>query len=132
LRGFHCNKKIILYLHVITTLCPTTPLYLQHSELHCKTGCKFTLHLWDRIYKLVDNMITDCDKKIHFKVANLGLISSTFYEQLLCMQILKAQKRQPNLTVFFVLLGSVHIKAARKTLMKLIPDKHWKVRMAGL
>ena len=31
------------------------------------------------------------------------------------------QKKLHNLTVFFVLLGSVHVKAARKMLMKLTP-----------
>ncbi len=37
------------------------------------------------------------------------------------MQIPKAQKKTANLTVFFALLGSGSIKAARKMLNKLTP-----------
>jgi hypothetical protein len=48
-------------------------------------------------------------------------ISPTFYEQLLCSQIPKAQKKLLNLTVFIALLGSVRVKAARRTLVKLTP-----------
>ncbi len=48
-------------------------------------------------------------------------ISSTFYDQLLHAQILKAQKRQPSCQSFFVLLGSAHVKAGCITLMKLSP-----------
>ena len=46
-------------------------------------------------------------------------VSSTFYEQLLCTKIPKAQKKTDSLSVSFVLLGSVHIKAASKMLVKL-------------
>jgi len=53
---------------------------------------------------------------------HLGSISSTFYSKLLCEQILKAQKKTHNLTVFFAPLESVHVKAACKTLVKLTPD----------
>jgi len=49
----------------------------------------------------------------------MGSLSSTFYEQLLHMQILKAQKKNDNLTVFFALSGSVCVKAAHRMLMKL-------------
>jgi hypothetical protein len=45
-------------------------------------------------------------------------ISSTFYKQLLRMQILKAQK-DGQLDCLFVLLRSAHVKAASKMLMKL-------------
>ncbi len=37
------------------------------------------------------------------------------------MQIPKVQKKTDNLTVFFALLGSAQVKAARTILMKLIP-----------
>jgi len=46
-------------------------------------------------------------------------ISSMFYEQLFCLQIPKAQKSCLTFTVFFALLVSVCVKAARRTLMKL-------------
>ncbi len=38
-------------------------------------------------------------------------ISSMFYEQLLALQITKAQKKTDNLTVFFWLSGSVNVKS---------------------
>jgi len=47
----------------------------------------------------------------------LGLISPT----LILEQIPKAEKDTNDLTVFFALLGSGGVKAARKTLMKLTP-----------
>jgi len=37
------------------------------------------------------------------------------------MQIPKAQKKTDSLTLFFALLGSARVKAARKTLVKLTP-----------
>ncbi len=40
------------------------------------------------------------------------------------MQIPKAQKKTDNLTVFFALLGSAHVKAGRRSLMKLTPRRH--------
>jgi len=46
-------------------------------------------------------------------------ISSTFYMQLLGMQIPKAQKDPYDVTVFFALLGYVCIKAACKMLVKM-------------
>jgi len=52
---------------------------------------------------------------------NPGPISSTFYEQLLGVQIPKVQKKTVKLSVFFVLVGSAHVKAAHGTLMKLTP-----------
>jgi len=48
-------------------------------------------------------------------------ISSTFYTQLLPVQIPKAQKDTDDMPVFFVLLGSAREKAARKMLMKSTP-----------
>jgi hypothetical protein len=42
-----------------------------------------------------------------------------FYEQLLRGKIPKPQKKSVKLSVFFELLGSVHVKAAHKMLMKL-------------
>ncbi len=54
---------------------------------------------------------------------DLGLILSTFYEQLSRSQIWKAQKNG-NLPVFLALLGSALVKAACRTLMKLTPDRH--------
>jgi len=50
-------------------------------------------------------------------------ISSTFYEQLLHVQISKAQKKTDNWTVFFVLSGSVCVKAARKMLVNWTTDR---------
>jgi len=52
-----------------------------------------------------------------------GSISPMFYEQLLHLQIPKVQKKLLDLTVFFALLVSACIKAARRTLMKLNPVK---------
>jgi len=52
-----------------------------------------------------------------------GLISSTFYEQLLHPKIPKVLNDTDDLTVFFALLISVCIKAACKTLAKLTPDQ---------
>jgi hypothetical protein len=46
-------------------------------------------------------------------------ISSTFNEQLLRLQIPKAQKKLLDLTVFFMLLVSASVKAAGRKLMKL-------------
>jgi len=51
-----------------------------------------------------------------------GSISSMFYEQLLRTQIPKAENFTGNMTVIFALLGSAHVKAARRSLMKLTPD----------
>ncbi len=48
-------------------------------------------------------------------------ISSTFYEQLLCVYVPKAQKDTDHLTVFFTHLGSESRKAVTKRLMKLTP-----------
>jgi len=45
-----------------------------------------------------------------------------FYEQLLRTQIPKAENFTGNMTVIFALLGSAHVKAARRSLMKLTPD----------
>ncbi len=53
------------------------------------------------------------------EVGEQGSISVTFYEQLLHMQIQKAQKNTGDLTVIFALLESALVKAARKTLVKL-------------
>ncbi len=49
-------------------------------------------------------------------------ISSTFYEQLLILQIQKAQKDTDDVTVFFALLGSEHVKALLETLVKSTPS----------
>jgi len=48
-------------------------------------------------------------------------ISSTFYVQLLRMQIPNAQKRQSSQQCRLALLGPTGIKAVRRTLMKLTP-----------
>ncbi len=50
-----------------------------------------------------------------------GSISPTFYERLLRSQIPKAEKMTDYLTLFFARLGSVHVKASRKMLVKLTP-----------
>jgi len=47
-------------------------------------------------------------------------ISLAFYTHLLFAQFPRAQKDTDGLTVFFAHLGSVSVKAACKTLMKLI------------
>ncbi len=61
--------------------------------------------------------------KIKFgRIDSRGSISSTFYVQLLRLQIPKALKDTYDLTVFFTLLGSTSVKAVRRTLMKLTPD----------
>jgi len=52
-------------------------------------------------------------------MTSLVSISSTFYRQLLCAQIPKAQKQIDNLTVFFALSRSECVKAAHRTLMEL-------------
>jgi len=44
-----------------------------------------------------------------------------FYVQLFRLKIPKAQKKTVNLSVFFALLGSASVKAARRKLMKLTP-----------
>jgi hypothetical protein len=62
----------------------------------------------------------DVDGGIVDKV--LGSISSTFNEQPLCAPIPKVQKDTVKLNVFFVLLGSEHVKALGKMLMKLNPE----------
>jgi len=48
-----------------------------------------------------------------------GSISSMFYKQLLHVKIPKAKKKTVKLSIFFVLLGSAHAKAASRMLMKL-------------
>jgi len=55
--------------------------------------------------------------------------SSTFYEQLLCAQILKAQIKTVKLLVFLVLLGYAQVKAAHRMLMKLNPGGRWQVTL---
>jgi len=45
-----------------------------------------------------------------------------FYEQHLRSQIPKAQKDNDDLNYFFALLGSAHVKASSKMLVKLTPD----------
>ncbi len=55
------------------------------------------------------------------QVILLGSISSTFFEQLLNLQIPKAEKTV-KLSVFFALSGSAHVKAAHRMLVKLTPD----------
>jgi hypothetical protein len=50
-------------------------------------------------------------------------ISPTFYVQLFCVQIPKAQKNTDSETVFFALLGSVGVKAEHKMLVKLTPER---------
>ncbi len=52
---------------------------------------------------------------------NQGSISSTFYEQLLRSKIPKVKKIQSSCQSFFALLGSMSVKAVRKTLVKLTP-----------
>jgi len=52
---------------------------------------------------------------------DLGSISSMFYKQLWSSQILKVQKKPDNLTLFFELMGSVRLTAARRMLLKLNP-----------
>jgi len=59
---------------------------------------------------------------VNENTGELGSISPTFYSKLLLAHIPKAQKRTDSLTVFFALLGSSYIKAARRTLMKLAPE----------
>jgi len=52
---------------------------------------------------------------------NLGSISSTFYKQLLRMQIPKVQKKTDDLTVVLGLLGSARIKAGRQHVDEIDP-----------
>ena len=56
--------------------------------------------------------------------ANQVSISPDFYQQRLHAQIRKAQKIESCHQSFFALLESGFVKAARKMLMKLIPE-HW-------
>ncbi len=60
--------------------------------------------------------------KFSFWENHLRSISPTLYEQLLHEKIPKVQKRPDDLTVFFVLLGSAHIKAAHKDVGEI---DHW-------
>ena len=50
---------------------------------------------------------------------HMGSISPMFYEQLLCLQITKAQKDTDDTVCLVVPLGSVHVKTASKPLVKL-------------
>ena len=52
-------------------------------------------------------------------IEGLGSISPTFYEQLLRVQIPKAQKAALLDCLFFALLGTALVKTARRTLVKL-------------
>jgi len=47
-----------------------------------------------------------------------GLISPTFYMQLLCAQNPESAKNTDKQSVFFALMGSAHIKATHKMLVK--------------
>jgi len=60
-------------------------------------------------------------KQGNIESAVIVLISST-YLQLLCTQIPKAQK--DSLQCLFALLGSLHVKAVRKMLVKSTPSWH--------
>jgi hypothetical protein len=53
-----------------------------------------------------------------------GSITATFYLQLLHAQIPKLQKRQVCHKYLFAILESVHVKAVRKTLVKLTLEKN--------
>jgi len=53
----------------------------------------------------------------------MKLTPDKFHQHFLHVQIPKAQKNAVKLSVFFVLFGSAHVKAACKMLMKLTPDK---------
>ena len=55
------------------------------------------------------------------RCGNHEAISPTFYEQLLRAQIPKVQKKTVKLTSFIALLGSAHVKAALRMLVKLSP-----------
>ena len=59
-------------------------------------------------------------------------ISSTFYEQLLCLQIPKAQKKTVKSSSFFALLGSLSVKSDRRTLVKLTTADLFKGRESGV
>jgi hypothetical protein len=62
-----------------------------------------------------------------FTLIVLGSISTTFYEQLLRIQIPKAQKNRVKPSVFFAFLGSAQVKAARKMFMKSNPCAKYRV-----
>jgi len=49
-------------------------------------------------------------------------ISTTFFEQLLHVQIPKAQKDTDDLTVLFALLESLFVKAAHKHVVEIDPS----------
>jgi len=51
----------------------------------------------------------------------LGSISPTFYGQLLCPKIPKAQKETDNLTFFLSFWGSAHVKVAHKHVGEIDP-----------
>ncbi len=61
-----------------------------------------------------------------FQDSDLVSISSTFYQQLLCTQIPKVQKDTNNLIEVLHFWGSSHVKAARKHVGEIDPDKHRK------
>jgi len=57
-----------------------------------------------------------------------GLISLSFYVQLLLTHIPKAQKNTVKLSLFFTFLGSACVKAAHKMLVKSTPENSDYVR----
>jgi len=76
------------------------------------------------VIKIKKDANFDCQLKLigFFKsIIVAHQFSPTFFEQLLCAQIPKAPKKRQKKGSLFAHLGSAHVKAARRLLMKLTP-----------
>ncbi len=85
------------------------------SDLLVQWFCQGLHHILEKIFLSIPRSSVLACKQV--------FISPTFYVQLLHVQILKAQKDTAMLSVFFVLLGSTHVKAALKMLVKSTPGE---------
>jgi len=68
----------------------------------------------------ISKSVSHC-KKTHLNSRIQGSISSTFYTKLFRVQISNAQQNKVKSSVLFALLGSGHVKAEHKMLMKSTP-----------
>ena len=91
------------------------------SQHRCSTSEKNSLMCAKKIPKQDSDIFCTCQG------TTVGQFHQFVYVQLLRPQILKAQKLL-DLTVFFALLGSGHVKAASKMLLKLTHCRQSKVQ----
>ncbi len=61
-----------------------------------------------------------------------GVDFTNIFMPSLCLHGAQKRKKIDDLTAFFTLLGSARIKAVCRTLMKLSPDDHWKLRPSNI